>query len=268
MIREFRLRTERELARLGERLASVAGAWSEQWLADAALLEVGPPCGEPGAWERVWVSRAEPECFCGVRAEPGPNLAAALVGAAPGGLAASARQGVMADVTRRALADLARRLLAGPGDAAAASEAGSAPEPAPRGLWAAGSGACEIVFAAHGVSLHCVLSAAAADAWLGGAPLPRRGEGVLVPLRAAVSDVELQARGVVGSGELPLGALAKLSVGDVIAIDHRVDQPSTLLFPELSLRCEAFLCERDGKSALLLEASGPAREGRDEISAA
>jgi len=256
MIREFRVRSAADLGLLRARLARSLRAWASDWFAAGAERLVTLPAFADGwdeGWHEVWACPGEPARWCGVRCEPFELLAAELFGtSAESAAGAMAETGIVAAAGRRALADLAGRVLAKPRGSSPIHSPGLEACEAPEWMGAPGAGTCELAIGIGHARVECVLSPGAADAWLdrdagGAAPGPR-----LTSRREALLDLRLDARAIVGFGELSLESLSRLAVGDVIELDQRVDHPSELSIPGLPIRCGAYLCERNGRSALVV----------------
>jgi len=226
--RPFLLLGDSDHRLLAQRVDDALAAWQREWLPD----------GAPGP---VFCLEAAPRAERWLAAQSGGSLHL-LVGCTPGWLAQLGAQlvgepqpdesrstpgtSLAARLGEALVETLARRLL-GTTPAAAAAELRWDAEGVPEAWLAPGAGA-----ALHGLSpalpFVIALSPALVAASLPKARAGRDGREALAPRSGAVETCAVELQAVVGNAELELGELARLSPGDVIVLDRRLDEPLAL----------------------------------------
>ncbi|MCH2172735.1 hypothetical protein MK489_18325 [Myxococcota bacterium] len=260
MSRSFRLRPKREQDSIERQLKDLLSKWRRDWtmepgLSVKALLEVSP---DPSQWSNVRIVTESRDLWCSVRIEDEAELAAALFARPrhelekePKGPGTSLTQ----ELVERASIDLAQRILGtrSETDGGAHIGVGSIPDSA----FAPGSGVIAVNHPIGDTHITALLSPALADALLKSlSKHPAEGStpsSTLTPISESLDVQRVRARAIVGTAEIPLDSLATLCAGDVISLDQGISDPSVFEFPDLELSCDAYLCEHEGASVLLLK---------------
>jgi hypothetical protein len=243
--RPYKLFGAHERAAMEKAVDARVSAWRAAWLADAAGIECAPApelaarlAGCAGEWRASVLQNGD---SIALRSDE-TRLAGALCGRADAGDSPYARH-----VAEEALRELAAALLG--------SREAKAAKGLPEDAWLPGS-ACYACHIQAGAARIGVVSNAAWTLRLLRALLPRPPGARLVERRAAVADQRLEVRAVAGWADLQLGVLRGLDVGNVIALEARLDRPVNLATPSGAVLCSARLGQREGHKAVSLAAVG------------
>lgn len=250
-MRPFRLLGASELAYLRGELQRRAQAWTNEWLREpdcdvdlVALPRAGP-------WMTVEVDGRR---FRWVRGDSVVDRAlfGSVAGEQPSACARAAGDA--------ALVDLARRFVDG--------GAGLRPSEDPPAGHDLRRGACAVGIA---LNLTCgtiegLLDGAAVAHLLAGRSR-RASRAVLQPLRSAIGSARVSLGASIGEAEVDVATLQTLAVGDVLALDLRIDRPLRLSVCDMPVRRGAYLGTIQGRRALRLTAAtdtpaNPAREAQ------
>lgn len=268
-VREFRLLGATQLATAQERATRLAADWTREWLRDGLQsgmqgapydglsggLGIGQPERVPPAQVQVrsadsvpllpgpWITQRLGQACCHVQCQPG-LIERLLFGA----LAVQQPSELAGEVAHSALADLARRCLPGAGAPLQSSDAPDAAQ------WLRGSGALHIGLEMPEGQIQWLLNGAAARHWLAAtrAKAARSPSPRLHDLHSAIGHGRLRLAAWTGQAEIDFATLQSLAVGDVIALDLRIDQPLCLSVDKQPATRRAYLGSRDGRRALRL----------------
>jgi hypothetical protein len=243
--RPYKLFGAHERAALEKTVQTRLAAWGSAWLAEAPAVECAPA---PELAARLAAGGAEWRASVlqngdsiALRSDD-KRLAAALCGQADAGDSCYARH-----AAEEATRELAWALLGG--------REAQAAKGLPEDAWLPGSAcyACEISLGAARIG---VVSNAGWTLHLLRSQLPRPPAARLAERRAALAGQRVELRAVAGWAELQLGALRGLDVGNVIALEARIDRPMSLATPSGAVLCGARLGHREGRKAVSLAATG------------
>jgi len=253
------------LAAAADRLRQAVEPWAIGWGLELGAVAASNAAGDhPGA-------DAQPLAAGAVRlwhdgGPAGEAVACAMFGAAHA--ATSGYGGLAAEVSGQAWRELQCAIEAAAGDAAPAASIGPATS-----AW---SGAVRIDFLLHGSTgplRFCAwLSPACAAGWCA---VPRPAEAAsavaaagaartpLVAVQAVLASRAVRLSVQLTPVELDLGSLQSLSVGDVIALPHRLDEPLQVTVdlgdaPSKTPWCRAHLAQRGGRLVAELAPGGSA----------
>lgn len=245
--------TETELAKAVAALRDPLQDWGEQWGGNTrfALVEAAswPGSGTEHVWQRVtgsgdrdgvWISHPESAMR---------SLAAVLCDDEGTGVAAIRHGGSLSlAVARQAWGALAASLCGHFGWTAA----DDAPSALPPGLER--GGLCLSVRVGE-AELRIALAAGVARAVAG------RGAGLSAAPLDALQDVVGRRRITLNVAlrpvRLEIGSLCSLAIGDVVALDHKLDEPATLYAEDASPVAEVHLSRTGSQKAIRLDRAAP-----------
>lgn len=119
-------------------------------------------------------------------------------------------------------------------------------------FWKAGSGAILAEIGCAGNSIFCILSPTLVASLLLNMSQPERSKESLSTTSDALKNTRMKLNIMVGEVQLSLGLLQTISLGDVIKLDAKVDQPLNIVTSEGTRLCGTFLGKRDGQKAVQL----------------
>jgi hypothetical protein len=259
-VRPFRLVSEGDLARVGKSAQKTLDAWSAEWVPGGAgistVKEVRPfehsrVDESPAVWKTASTLEGR---WCAVRFLPGlgESLGMLLLGRGQSTTAVAGSDdagGVMLSrLAERALFDLAIRLVGGePASKGATDRLHGSTLPGEPGL--PGSGCVWIDVRVGEIELPLVMSwDALAQYLVRPLSISREASDPLVQRQDALRNREVRLRVHLGSASITVDALTSLSIGDVIRLDRRIDEPATMMLGDEISTCNGFL----GKDAGLL----------------
>ena len=258
--RELLLLNRSDCRALVERLAAALNQWREEWCTDETAPGVVTLCrtgGRPAFTNWRWRSAVLPDgsfVSAGLSLASSEALTFCLVGkGACRGAARAARVQIESELLQAAIEDLVVLLLkeSRPTGTSAAVEWDTS-SPSERtfqqrwGFVAARCivGASKLVLVLHPNVTHGFLVTTSRAA--------KRRSGASSPIRSVLASRLVAAEVLVGSGELLLRELATLSVGDVITLDHRLQDPVTLRLAGGGDLCTGYLGVCQGRKAVQL----------------
>lgn len=250
--RPYKLFGAHERAAMAALIGARVAAWAGAWLPEAAAARV-----ESAPASEVLPRFAEAEGWTGYATQGGESaallvpdkdleaLAAILCGAtqAPRGRAFAGVSWLSEHLAQAALRELASVLL----DARAVSVSQADLQDA----WLPRSASYAADIAAGGARIGLVANGAWTQRVLK-EKLPRPAAARLTDRRSAVAERTLQVRAVAGWAELDLGVVQALAVGNVIALETRIDRPMTLATISGTALCGARLGSLEGRKAVSL----------------
>ena len=124
----------------------------------------------------------------------------------------------------------------------------------PEYVWRYGSGAIHVEVGIQQWTISLILSPEIVDHCLSSLTLARRELGPLITINKAISPTKVNLEVAAGTAELSIGELRSISVGDVIRLKTKLDQPVAVMLGKEKL-CSAFLGAYKGKKAVLLTSS-------------
>jgi hypothetical protein len=250
--RPYKLFGAHERAAAAAAIEARVAAWASAWLPEAAAAriesapasELEPRLAAAAGWSRYAAQNGESVALL-VEEKEIQELAAVLCG----GTDTRRRRAfhgvseLAEHVAQAALRELASALLdarvinvsqAGPEDAWAPRSAAYAAEIA--------VGAARVGFASNAAWTLRLLKE----------KLPRPGPARLTDRRSAVAAQTVRLRAVAGWAELDCGVVQALAVGNVIALETRIDRPMTLATLSGAALCGARLGSLEGRKAVSL----------------
>jgi len=259
--RPYKLFGARERSLVAAALEESLAAWSAAWLPApaAARIDCAPACEAParragrGAASWSLLSAAHADWIAAAAGEDDLcALAQALCGGADPRLRAplTAASEIAAEAAARALGELCATLLSSPGGKSTRGEAAAPPADA----WSAGS-ACYSAEVAIGAGRVTLVTSAE---WTLRLLRARLGPAAAAPRpaerRAGVAGQRVALQVVAGWVEMDVRALRALAVGDVIALDARIDRPLSVATGSGMPVCSARLGSLGGRKAVSLSA--------------
>jgi hypothetical protein len=258
----FKLFGARERSHVLGTLREAVAAWSDSWLpagipapvAGQPAAESKPATRPDGSDRRLWrVERASGGRWLAVSLEEGECDAFARIvcGAVEEGTEYFVGGSPLGGrILREAFGELASALFAAAGSAPE-SAADEAPDCAD--CWRSGSAAYAAEIALPGVRLR-VLASADWTLELLKRALPAPAAASLWDLRRGIGGTPVELRAIAGWADVELGVMAQLRVGDVIALDTRVDERMTLVTRAGLPVCGVQLGRVDARRAVSLAA--------------
>jgi hypothetical protein len=250
--RPFKLFGAHERAAMAALLEARVAAWAGAWLPEGVELqleigpaaEVEPRMADASGWSRYAAPNGDAVALR-VQERDLAELAAALCGAGEGrrGRTFAGVSALSEHVGGAALRELASGLL----EAKSVSVAQGALEDA----WLPYSAAYAAEIALGAARIAMVASGTWALRMLK-EKLPRPAPARLIDRRSAMSAQTLRLHAVAGWAELDLGVVQALAVGNVIALEVRLDRPMTLATASGTPLCSARLGLLDGRKAVCL----------------
>lgn len=256
--RRYRLIGKRLATGLRDRFDAVVRAWADDWLPARTPVAVALPTALHAFHEGdtrteldrmiSWVD----DNWCGLlRHYDLAHFGAMLTGVRSEGANDPVRESLLLrDVGAQALVELAQRLLSGsemPYD--------SVPflvteDPLPASALARASGAVVLRVQVDYLTFTLVVSPACVERYLEtlDPPAPRE-RAPLTHLTDALGNQTVRAQVTLGSADLSLSDLLSIRVGDVVALDQRIDQPSSLRFGADGAECDGFIGVKAGRLA-------------------
>jgi hypothetical protein len=250
--RPYKLFGAHERAAAAAAIEARVAAWAAEWLPEAAAprveaapaSELEPRLAAAEGWSRHAAQNGESVALL-VPEKDLQELAALLCGCAEArrSLAGEAASEIVGELAQAALRELASGLL----DARAVSISRAGPDDA--WLPHCAAYAAEITLGAARVG---VVSSAAWTLRLLREKLPRPQPARLTDRRSAVAAQTVRLHAVAGWAELDCGVVQALAVGNVIALEARIDRPMSLATMSGTTLCGARLGSLEGRRALSL----------------
>ena len=251
--RPYKVFGAHERAAVAAAIEARVAAWAAAWLPEAAAprvesapaSELEPRLAAAAGWWRYAGQNAESITLLAPEKEL-QQLAAILCGCTDARWRALAGVSPMAEhLAQAALRELASILL----DARTVSVSQAGPEDASAPRCAAY--AAEIALGAARIGF---VSSAAWTLRLLKEKLPRPQPARLSDRRSAVAAQTVRLQAVAGWAELDCGVVQALAVGNVIALETRIDRPMTLATMSGTVLCGARLGSLEGRRALTVGA--------------
>ncbi|MFG0227316.1 FliM/FliN family flagellar motor C-terminal domain-containing protein [Achromobacter sp. 413638] len=244
--------TGQESGRVADTLRESLRDWCEQWGAEFAALRVEPEAFDrPPSTDPVWLALSDGADQGGVWMAHSDvatrALGAALCGDAEGDVVARSGGAMLAGAGRRAALALAEALR----QAQAWHAIDSAPGALPEGV---ARGGLMMSVRLGQARLPLALSAGAAQRLAGRV----RGKGApLAPLQQAIGQRAVRLNVTLRPVRLEIGGLCSLSIGDVVALDHGLEEPAMLRAQDATAVAEVHLAKIGPHKAIRLDRAAP-----------